>query len=115
MWLPISALFGATAVVCGAFGAHALKSRLAAEQLASWSTAVHYHLLHSVVLLVVVLYSSQASKSATLPASLFSAGIVMFSGSIYLLVLTKQTWLGPVTPIGGLLLIGGWLSLWTLR
>jgi len=115
MWLPISALFGASAVVCGAFGAHALRSRLAPEQLASWNTGVHYHLIHSVVLLAVVLYAQHAGKSATVPAVLLAAGMTLFSGSIYLLVLTRMSWLGPVTPLGGLLLIGAWLSLWTLR
>ncbi len=115
MWLPISAVFGASAVICGAFGAHALRSRLSPEQLATWNTGVHYHLIHSVVLLVVVLYAHQAGKSATVPASLLAAGMTLFSGSIYLLVLTPASWLGPVTPIGGLLLIAGWLSLWTLR
>lgn len=115
MWLPISAGLGALAVVCGAFGAHALKSRLTADQLSAWNTAVLYHLLHSVVILALALYAAHAAKPTTLPMWLFAAGIALFSGSIYLLVLTKQSWLGPVTPIGGLLLIAGWLSLWTLR
>lgn len=115
MWLPISAGLGALAVVFGAFGAHALKTRLAAEQLAAWNTAVLYHLVHSVVILALALYTAHATKPTALPMWLFTAGIALFSGSIYLLVLTKQSWLGPVTPIGGLLLIAGWLSLWTLR
>jgi uncharacterized membrane protein YgdD (TMEM256/DUF423 family) len=115
MWLPITAILGALAVVCGAFGAHALRSRLSQELLHSWNTAVLYHLVHAIVLLGVVLYCQQQGRSANLPAVLLTAGIVLFSGSIYLLVLTRMTWLGPVTPIGGVLLIAGWLSLWTLR
>ena len=115
MWLSVTAILGALAVVCGAFGAHALKSRLTPELLTAWNTGVLYHLVHAVVLLGVVLYTQQQGRSANLPAVLFTAGIVLFSGSIYLLVLTGQKWLGPVTPLGGLLLIAGWLSLWTLR
>ncbi|MBT8491765.1 MAG: DUF423 domain-containing protein [Deltaproteobacteria bacterium] len=115
MWLPITAVLGAVAVACGAFGAHALKSRLSPELLGSWNTAVLYHLVHAVVLLSVVLYCQQQGRSPNLPAALLTAGIVLFSGSIYVLVLTQFTWLGPVTPIGGFLLIAGWLSLWTLR
>ena len=84
---------------------------LTPDQLESWSTAAQYHLLHSVVLLALALYATSSGKAIKLPAGLFSAGILLFSGSIYLLVLTKMRWLGPITPIGGLLLILGWLSL----
>ena len=101
-------------MVAGAFGAHGLKGRLAAEQLASWSTASQYHLLHSILLLALALFSLQSGREIRLPATLFLAGITLFSGSIYLLLLTDQKWLGPVTPLGGLLLIAGWLSLFTL-
>ena len=111
MWVQVAALSGTLAVIAGAFGAHALKARLSPEQLSSWATAAQYHLLHSVVLLALGLFAAYSGRSVKLPASLFGAGIVFFSGSIYLLVLTKMRWLGPVTPIGGLLLILGWLSL----
>jgi uncharacterized membrane protein YgdD (TMEM256/DUF423 family) len=111
MWIIVSALSGALAVAAGAFGAHGLKARVSPEQLASWATACHYHLLHSVVLLALALYASQVDREIRLPASLFLAGILLFSGSIYLLVLTSQRWPGPITPIGGLCLIAGWLSL----
>jgi uncharacterized membrane protein YgdD (TMEM256/DUF423 family) len=77
-------------------------------------TASQYHLLHSVVLLALALFAAWSGKSIRVPASLFCAGILLFSGSIYLLVLTQQRWLGPVTPLGGLCLIAGWLSLLTL-
>jgi uncharacterized membrane protein YgdD (TMEM256/DUF423 family) len=102
------------AVMAGAFGAHGLKDRLEPEQIVSWMTASQYHLLHSVVLLALALFGAAAGRDVRLPASLFLAGIVLFSGSIYLLLLTQQRWLGPVTPLGGLLLMAGWLSLLTL-
>jgi uncharacterized membrane protein YgdD (TMEM256/DUF423 family) len=111
MWVQIAAVLGMLAVIAGAFGAHALKARLGAEQLASWTTAAQYHLIHSVALLALALFATYSGRSIKLPATLMTTGIVLFSGSIYLLVLTKMRWLGPVTPIGGLLLIMGWLSL----
>lgn len=114
MWIAIAALSGALAVVAGAFGAHGLKARVAAEQVAAWSTASHYHLLHSVVLLVLAMHAAASGRSVALSFGLFLAGILLFSGSIYGLVLTPARWLGPVTPLGGLCLIAGWLSLLVL-
>jgi len=111
MWVQVAAISGMLAVVAGAFGAHGLKARVGAEQLGAWSTAAQYHLLHSVVLLALGLFAAYSGRSVKIPASLFCAGMLLFSGSIYLLVLTKIRWLGPVTPIGGLFLILGWLSL----
>lgn len=111
MWIQVAAISGMLAVVAGAFGAHGLKARLTPDQLESWATAAQYHLLHSVVLLALGLFATYSGKSVKLPASLFASGMVLFSGSIYLLVLTKMRWLGPITPIGGLILILGWLSL----
>jgi uncharacterized membrane protein YgdD (TMEM256/DUF423 family) len=111
MWIQIAAVSGSLAVVAGAFGAHGLKSRLTPDQLESWATAAQYHLIHSGVLLALALFAAYSGKSIKLPASLISVGMLLFSGSIYLLLLTKMRWLGPVTPIGGLLLILGWLSM----
>ncbi len=111
MWIQVAAVSGMLAVVAGTFGAHGLKSRLTPDQLESWATAAHYQLLHSAVLLALGLFAAYSGNSVKLPASLFSAGMLLFSGSIYLLLLTDMRWLGPVTPIGGLLLILGWLSL----
>ena len=113
-WIQVAAVVGAVGVVLGAFGAHALKERFTADQLASWQTAVQYHLLHAVALLALGLYASLSGRSVQLPAWLFSLGIVLFSGSIYLLLLTGQRWLGPITPIGGMCMIAGWLSLVSL-
>jgi uncharacterized membrane protein YgdD (TMEM256/DUF423 family) len=114
MWFQLAAVFGALAVVAGAFGAHGLRTRVEPEQITAWVTASQYHLIHSVVLLALAMFAASSGKSIKLPAGLFAAGILLFSGSIYLLVLTKMRWLGPVTPIGGLFLIAGWASLFLL-
>ncbi len=114
MWIAIAATCGALGVMLGAFGAHGLRNSATPEQIASWNTATLYHLLHSAALLALALFESVSERSIALPSGLFLAGIVLFSGSIYLLVLTQQHWLGPVTPLGGLCLIAGWLSLFAL-
>jgi len=110
-WIVAAAVLGALAVALGAFGAHGLAARVSPEALASWRTAAQYHLAHAVALLALALYGSAAGRSVALPAALFAAGIVLFSGSIYLLVLGGPRWLGPVTPLGGVALLAGWLSL----
>ena len=111
VWIVVAALSGTLAVVLGAFGAHGLERIADPSQLDAWSTASEYHLLHSVALLALALYGARSERSVRIPASLFAAGIVLFSGSIYALVLTGMSWLGPVTPLGGVCLIAGWLSL----
>jgi uncharacterized membrane protein YgdD (TMEM256/DUF423 family) len=106
--LKISALLGALAVGLGAFGAHALEDQLAETgRTGTWETAVLYHLVHAGIL--VVLATLPVWRPRTWMA--FCAGIVIFSGSLYTLCLTGITWLGAVTPIGGVLLIAGWLAL----
>ena len=116
MWIRTAALYGLVGVVLGAFGAHGLRDRVDPQQLASWHTAVNYQLFHSVALLALALFASATSRPLGAAPWLFAAGIALFSGSIYLLVLTPWRWLGPVTPIGGLLLIAGWASLlWLAR
>ncbi|MAI80531.1 MAG: hypothetical protein CL917_16420 [Deltaproteobacteria bacterium] len=114
MWIILAAVSGALAVAAGAFGAHGLRDRVTPDQISAWSTAAQYHLLHSVVLLALALYALNAEKSIRLPGSFFLVGTLLFSGSIYLLVLTSWRWLGPVTPLGGLLLMAGWISLLSL-
>jgi uncharacterized membrane protein YgdD (TMEM256/DUF423 family) len=111
MGLVIAAVVGASGVALGAFGAHGLRSRLDEAALATWQTAVLYHLIHALALLALVLFARATGRSVTVPASLFGAGIVLFSGSLYLLALTGARWLGPVTPFGGLAFLAGWLSL----
>ncbi len=103
----VAALFGATAVAAGAFGAHALAPHVSPDRLQTWQTAASYHLVHAAVLLAL----SLTPGTPRLPMALFSAGIVLFSGSLYALVLLDWPLLGRVTPIGGLLFIAGWLSL----
>lgn len=111
MWIAIASISGALAVVAGAFGAHGLRSRVSPEQLAAWVTASQYQLIHSLLLLAIALYAASADKDIRLPGSLLLVGMLLFSGSIYGLVLTQAKWLGPVTPLGGLCLIAGWGSL----
>lgn len=111
MWIRIAALVGVTGVLLGAFGAHGLRGRVDAQQLASWHTAVNYQLFHAVALLALALFENATGRALGASPWLFALGVALFSGSIYLLVLTPWRWLGPVTPIGGLLLIAGWASL----
>jgi uncharacterized membrane protein YgdD (TMEM256/DUF423 family) len=93
------------AVALGAFGAHSLKSTLQAHAMVSvWEKAVLYHFLHALALLVLALHGIGIRA----PAILFVAGILLFSGSLYLLALTNVRWLGAITPLGGLCLLGGW-------
>jgi uncharacterized membrane protein YgdD (TMEM256/DUF423 family) len=107
-WVGVAGVLGALGVVAGAFGAHGLRARVAPSALESWETAVTFHLLHAVALLALGL-APLAHKRW--PAGLFCAGIVLFCGSIYGLVLEGPSWLGPVTPLGGVAFIAGWLSL----
>ena len=106
--IRIAAFFGATGVALGAFGAHGLKSILAAnESLEVWRTASSYHLLHAVVLLWLAGLHPKYSKSFLF----LSLGILIFSGSLYALALTNVRILGAITPLGGLMLILGWSAL----
>ena len=104
-------IFGMLAVIFGAFGAHALKKRLTPEQLQSFEVGVRYQMYHALVLLALG-FSSYNMTTTTFWC--FTIGIVLFSFSIYGLVLSdvkgkKMRFLGPITPIGGLLLVAGWL------
>ncbi|MDC1162014.1 DUF423 domain-containing protein [Tenacibaculum sp.] len=107
------ALFGMLAVIFGAFGAHALKKILSNDQLKSFETGVKYQMYHAITLLFVGVNFKQPSQ---LIGWCFITGIILFSFSIYGLVLSdakekKMKFLGPVTPLGGLLLVTGWLLL----
>ena len=115
-WISVAGLLGVLSVIAGAFGAHGLRETVTPERLSAWHTASHYALIHSGVILALALYGAATGRSVTLPASLFTAGVALFSGSIFGLVLFELRVLGPVTPIGGLLLIAGWASiLWLSR
>lgn len=100
----------ALAVALGAFGAHALESRVSPHDLQTWKTATHYHALHalSLVALGSVMFQTNAPR-LSVAAVLFIVGISIFAGSLYVLVLSGVRWLGAVTPVGGLALIAGWL------
>ena len=112
-FLFLGALLGALAVALGAFGAHALKARLTPEKLVTFETGVRYHFYHTLALLAVGLLqiALPAVGMLALAGWLFLAGIALFSGSLYWLALGGSRWLGPVTPLGGLALIGGWIAL----
>ncbi|MCH9691991.1 MAG: DUF423 domain-containing protein [Gammaproteobacteria bacterium] len=113
LYLLISAFFGGTAVIFGAFGAHALRSKLSEPLLASYKTAVQYQMFHALALLGVALLMIQWGQRTALCISggLFALGTILFAGSLYGLVLGGPRILGPLTPLGGLLLIGGWVAL----
>lgn len=97
-----AALLGLLGVALGAFGAHALQGRLDERGQELWRTAVFYQLTHAVAILAVA--QPQAKW-------LLAAGVLVFSGTLYALALGAPRWLGAVTPVGGLLLLGGWLKL----
>jgi uncharacterized membrane protein YgdD (TMEM256/DUF423 family) len=106
--IRISAIVGFMGVALGAFGAHALKEHLAGLHMGDvWEKAVFYHLVHAVVLLLL------AGRPAFPRGAwmCFFVGIVLFSGSLYLLAFTGVKWLGAITPLGGLSLLAGWLIL----
>ena len=109
----LGALGALVSVVLGAFGAHALKDRLDDYSLGVFDTAVQYQFYHSLALLIVALVMLQMPASTLLRSSsvLFVLGIVVFSGSLYVLSLTGIRWLGAVTPLGGLAFIAGWACL----
>lgn len=108
-----AAFAGALGVVLGAFGAHALRGSIEPRLMETFQTAVQYQLIHSLALLLLSLTIGWLGQSLSfnISAYAFMAGIILFSGSLYGLVLTEIRWLGPVTPLGGLCLIIGWLAL----
>jgi uncharacterized membrane protein YgdD (TMEM256/DUF423 family) len=110
-WTTVAGLIGFLAVAFGAFGAHGLRDRLSADLLAIFQTGVLYHALHAVVLTALALYARATQATITLPASLLVAGIAIFSGSLYVLAISGQRWLGAITPLGGLCLLGAWLAI----
>jgi uncharacterized membrane protein YgdD (TMEM256/DUF423 family) len=101
----VGAVLAGIGVTLGAFGAHALEARLTAERLATFETAVRYQMLHALAILAAALLGGERAAFAGL---LFLAGIALFSGSLYLLVLTGVRWLGAITPLGGVAFIAGW-------
>ena len=111
-WFVVGAIAGASGVVLGAFGAHGLKARVGPDLLEIWETAARYQILHALALLATAWASERWPGGASTAAGwLFLLGILIFSGSLYALVLSGVRVLGAVTPLGGLCLIAGWLAL----
>jgi uncharacterized membrane protein YgdD (TMEM256/DUF423 family) len=111
-WFAVGASIGALGVALGAFGAHGLKARVAADLLAVWETAARYQVLHALALLAAAWACERWPGALAQGAAwLFLAGVVLFSGSLYALVLTGARAMGAITPLGGLCLIGGWVCL----
>jgi uncharacterized membrane protein YgdD (TMEM256/DUF423 family) len=114
IWLCTGAMYGLVAVMLGAFGAHGLRARLGEDMLRAWQTGVEYQFYHALALLLTGLLLNTVQLSTALghwAAGCFVVGVLLFSGSLYGLALGGPRLLGPITPIGGLLLMAGWLCL----
>ncbi len=110
----LAALFGFLGVAAGAFGAHALRASLSPRDMEIFETAVRYQLVHAVALLGIAAAWARwpdVAGTLTLAGWLMVAGVTIFSGSLYLLVLTGTRWLGAVTPLGGIAMLLGWMAL----
>ena len=108
--LIIGSVFAALSVLFGAFGAHGLKNKLSIEDLVIFETAVRYQMYHALgILLLGVTSFFLTEKLVSTPAYFLIFGVIVFSGSLFLLVFTNLRWFGAITPIGGLCLIIGWL------
>ena len=111
-WLRLGSILGFLGVGFGAFGAHALKTRLSPELLTIFETGVRYQMYHALALLALGLAAPRLGESSTRRSGFsFTFGILIFSGTLYALALTGQRWLGALTPVGGLLLLFGWLNM----
>ena len=108
-YLLIAGLLGATGVAAGAFGAHAVQAAVSPERIAIWDTAAQYHLIPAAAILALALGSQTGDSRWRLPMMGFTGGVLLFSFSLYALVLTDITRLAMITPVGGLLLMLGWL------
>ncbi|TBL75136.1 DUF423 domain-containing protein [Paenibacillus thalictri] len=98
-------------VAFGAFGAHALKGVITADMLAVYQTGVQYHMFHALGLIAAGSLAGRLGKKAVTAGWLLFAGVVLFSGSLYLLALTSIGWLGAITPLGGVSFLAGWMVL----
>lgn len=114
-WLAVAGSLSAlVGVGLGAFGAHGLRDRLDERMLSAWETGVQYQLIHALAMVIIATLAVRASGPATwfhVAGALMLAGQILFAGSIYGLALTGMRWLGPITPLGGLALMLGWLAL----
>ena len=112
-FISIGAIIGAASVILGAFGAHALKEMVTPEQLITFETGVRYQFYHAFALLAVgILYKEFPGKLLQWAGNFFIIGVILFSGSLYVLsTMPQMKWVGPVTPLGGLCFIIGWILL----
>ncbi len=115
VFFVLGSVFAGLAVLFGAFGAHALRDSLSPEDLATFEVGVRYQMYHALGLLATAWAVARWEASTAVAAGwFFVAGIIVFSGSLYFLVLTGPRWLGAVTPVGGVALVVGWVLLaWT--
>ena len=112
LFLSLGSISGALAVMLGAFGAHGLKDKLSEKMLANYMTGVEYHFYHTIVLLIVgVIALHYPTRTLAASGWAFTIGILIFSGSLYVLAMTGITKLGAITPVGGLAFIIGWILL----
>jgi len=116
IFIKISIIFCVTSVILGAFGAHYLKNLLSTEQLSSFQTAIRHQMFHGLSILILSLNNNKFTSKLKISLSLMSLGIISFSFSIYLLSLQNTfnlnlSYLGPITPIGGVFLITSWILL----
>ena len=109
-WIAIAAVNLALAVALGAFGAHGIKAIASPEQMAWWLTGTQYFFYHALSLLLVGILIKLGYTTST-PAWLLQIGLIIFSGSLFAMTLGTPRWLGPITPIGGTLMIIGWIWL----
>ena len=115
IWIGFGALFGGFSVMLGAFGAHSLKDHLSAQKLSAFQTATQYMATHSLAILIIGVLSLQLGKAYESKLRkvgvFFTIGIILFCGSIYILIFSGSGFFGPITPLGGLFLIIGWFLL----
>lgn len=109
-WIAAGAVSAAIAVTLGAFGAHGLKERVEPSELEIWKTAVNYQFMHALGLILLGLCLRPSNGRASLAGWSFLVGSAIFAGTLYAMVLGGPRWLGAITPLGGLLMIVGWLA-----
>ncbi len=111
-WWCLAALSGGVAVMAGAFAAHALQGQVSERLIAAFETGVRYQMWHTLAMLGVLAWRASCPRRGLgLVLGLWAAGVLLFSGSLYLMALSGLRGLGMVTPVGGVLMIGGWLAL----
>ena len=112
MWTRFAGIYGFLGVAAGAFGAHGLKEMVTPERLEVFQTGSRYCMIHALALLILGVYSqTQTNPWLTRAGWGFTMGTAIFSGSLWLLVLTDTGWMGAITPLGGLGLLAGWFCL----